>query len=36
MDTRIYEMNYQFWAVLSIGAAEKKNPNCHKYAAFEV
>ena len=22
-----------FWAV---GAAEKKNPNCHKYATFEV
>ena len=22
-----------FWAV---GAAERKNPNCHKYATFEV
>ena len=25
LDTRIYEMNIQFWAV-------EKKPNCHKYA----
>ena len=35
--TRIYKTNYQFWAILgSRGCRQKKNPNCHKYATFEV
>jgi hypothetical protein len=33
LDARIYQTNIQFWAVLG---NREKNPNCHKYATFEV
>ena len=29
-------MNIQSWAILGSRSCREKNPNCHKYAAFEV
>jgi hypothetical protein len=36
MDTRICKIDIQFWAILESWGCREKNPNCHKYATFEV
>jgi hypothetical protein len=29
-------MDVEFWAVFQTGLQRKKDPNCHKFATFEV